>query len=168
MSATDRRRRLNPAQRLIALLASLWLLVQVSGVQQLCLCGSCAVSQVLAQWLPAALAPQPSVAAVDEHPCCAEARREAERAERQRDQWRSAEDGCGCGESGHQWQQAWNSEVDALAGWQAPEFTALQTPLPPDLPRLGLQATADRALFARGPPTRPPTDLYLAQQRLLI
>jgi hypothetical protein len=168
MPLFPRHRRLSWSQRLFALAAALWVLVQVSGLQQLCFCGGCEVSRVLAQWLPDALAPQPAgPSAADEHPCCAQARRDAEREWAQRDHWSSEEQDCGCGDRSHQW-QAWTAAVDAPGGWQPPEMALVHAQPLPNLAQRWPSLPTDQALFSRGPPLQGDADLYLAQQRLLI
>lgn len=167
MPLSTRHPRLSWPRRLYALLAALWVVVQVSGVQQLCFCGSCEVSRVLAQWLPEALAPRAPEASADEHPCCAEARRTAERELAQHDHWSSEGDDCGCGERSHQW-EAWTTAVDAPAGWQTQEIAIVQGQLAPALAQPALVMPADHALYSRGPPEPLGIELYLAQRRLLI
>ena len=152
-------------KRWFALLTGLWMLLQVSGVHQLCFCGGCEISKVMAQWIPA-LAADSHDAAEAEHPCCAAARLAEEQEQSKHSSW-SSEGDCGCDQESHR-AQALNATVEPDRGATVPSLAlAMELPSCDSAPAPG-STWAWSATFARGPPPLPPGELYLTQKRLLI
>lgn len=153
------------AKRWFTWLTAVGLLLQVVGIQQLCFCGACEVSKVLAQWVPLASGPGHDEAG-DEHPCCAAARREAEREQAKLPAW-SSEGDCGCDQEGHG-AQAINATFEPSQGASVPSL-ALAMDLPArTLAPVSIASWSISANLARGPPLAQPADLYLTQRRLLL
>lgn len=152
-------------KRYFALLTGLWLLLQVSGVHQLCFCGSCEISKVMARWVPGATEGGHD-SAEPEHPCCAAARLAEEQEQSQHSSW-SSEGDCSCDQEGHR-AQALNATLERDRG-ASPAAVSLLMALPPcEAGQAPTLRWAWSATFARGPPPLAPADLYLTHERLLI
>ena len=146
-------------------MTALMLFIQVLGLQQLCLCGSCAASKVLAQWIPLLASESPELAE-DEHPCCAASRRAAEEEQAKHPSW-SSEGTCGCTKNGHVATRLPATVESTAVVKVAPEVALASLEIPWLTPEQRSAEVHSRAV-ARGPPTLPPEELYLTQKRLLL
>ena len=149
-------------RRLVTLCTTVALAVHLCGLQVLCLCGACPLSQVVASLLPGS---EPTPGPPQEHACCAAARKAAERTA----SVQAAADPCACEGTSH-----------ALATWvfveqkgsaAVPSGDGAIRAVPPSLapqfaggPSLRHAGQQD----VHGPPEPAPLPLYLASHRLLI
>lgn len=150
------------SQLLGTTLVAVLLLAQCLGLQQLCLCGSCAISEALGL----GAAPEPAHA----HSCCAERARAEAAAESHdtRPRLVQAGDPCGCGAKAHARydEPAVHRDQPTL---RAPMPTLAVLACPPALVQVASGMTgANGVLRSRGPPSADGPPLYLQYRMLRI